>query len=472
MKHILKFVLSTVVVSSILSIAAASASAQSAGLANDWLRKQSPTFESVDLGGEFRVRYQAQDNFGNAANFHFRETGVDNDNAFLENLLRMHLGVKPADWVGVYIEGQHSSTSGDEQNPNPGSDILDVYQGYVDLGNAERFPLTLRVGRQALKYGDGRLVGERPWNNIGRVFDAAKARYTFGDTWVDGFFSRTVTVDDGSFNVANDYEYFYGMYASTLAIFPKIRTDLYFFGLNSGLGSATATTGSPVAGGGSPRDIYTIGWRTASVPGEFGAWDFGSESVTQFGRFKFAPAAPSLDHFAFAYHVRGGYTFGDTWGKPRVGLEYDFASGDDDPTDGDHGTFDQLLPSVHGPFGFMDVVSWQNIHHITIPVKFTPMEDLNVTLGYHAFWLASDQDFFYNVLGDARTAGGYGINTSAGKFVGSEIDLVANYKICNAASFQAGLGRFFAGSYADDSLAPLGGAADANWVYTMLTVKF
>lgn len=469
----IKTVIPSIVLASFVSIAALSASAQqSHGLVNDWLRERSQKFESTDLGGEFRVRYQVKDNFGNGANFHFRDTGVDNDNSYLENRLRMHLGVTPSDWIGVYVEGQHASSTGDEKAANPSSDILDLYQGYLDLGNLEQFPVTLRVGRQAMDYGDNRLVGRRPFNNIGRVFDAAKVRYTSGDTWVDGFVSRTVTVDDGSFNVANDYECFYGVYASTLAICPKQTTDIYFLGLNSGLGSSTATTGSPVAGGGSPRDIYTIGTRMASVPGELGAWDYGVEGAIQFGRFKFGAAAASLDHFAYALHGRGGYTFGEAWGAPRVGLVYDYASGDDDPTDGDHGTFDQLLPSVHGPLGFMDVVGWQNIHHIGIPMSVTPTEKLKVTLGYHAFWLASDQDFFYNVTGGARTAGGYGISTAGGKFVGSEIDLIANYRVCESATLQTGFGHFFTGDYVDSSLAPLGGSADANWVYALMNVTF
>ena len=52
-----------------------------------------------------------------------------------------------------------------------------IRQGYIEIGNAKEFPLTLKVGRQILSYGDERLIGAFDWNNIGRTFDAAKLRW-------------------------------------------------------------------------------------------------------------------------------------------------------------------------------------------------------------------------------------------------------------------------------------------------------
>ena len=40
------------------------------------------------------------------------------------------------------------------------------------LGDLKKFPLLFTVGRQAITYGDGRLVADSRWGNFGRTFDA------------------------------------------------------------------------------------------------------------------------------------------------------------------------------------------------------------------------------------------------------------------------------------------------------------
>ena len=59
----------------------------------------------------------------------------------------------------------------------PESDTIDLRQAFVTLGNQKEFPLSLKAGRQELIYGEERLIGTAPWNNITRVFDAAKLRW-------------------------------------------------------------------------------------------------------------------------------------------------------------------------------------------------------------------------------------------------------------------------------------------------------
>ena len=51
------------------------------------------------------------------------------------------------------------------------------------MGNHKEFPVSLKIGRQELSYGDERLVGAFAWNNIGRVFDSARVRW---QDWVLG----------------------------------------------------------------------------------------------------------------------------------------------------------------------------------------------------------------------------------------------------------------------------------------------
>src|ERR1043166_9561618 len=163
----------------------------------------------------------------------------------------------------------------------------------------------------------------------------------------------------------------------------------------------------------------------------------------------------------------------------RVGLEYNYSSGDSNSKDGTHGTFDNLFPTNHKFYGYMDLLSWQNMHNLRATASIKPCPKLTVTADYHMFWLADTHDSFYNVSGAPRTGGGvgtgtgYAINSTYSSFVGSEIDLIATFAIKPFAMLQAGYGHFFVGKYVQQSLAaPAFGSHDADWLYSQVTFNF
>lgn len=452
-------------------------STSSTSLVNQWLREQSAAARVWDLGGQFRVRFEHREHYaasGIPGAVDFRDVGGNSDNTYLLLREKIHLGYAPRSWFSGFAEARDSSSQGDDRRPSPDTDTFDLHQAYVVLGNAGQFPVSAKVGRQEMIYGDERLIGVSDWSNTQRVFDAAKLRFENKNVWVDGFIGRVVLVDDNNFNVANDYDFFSGVYASTRTLVPKQETQLYFLARNASTASPSAIgTGLPASlTGASPRNIYTIGARIKSLPGQLGGWDYDAEVAGQFGRFKFTAAGPSLDHQAFAAHLAGGYTWTNAFGSPRFGVEYNYASGDSDPTDGDHGTFENLFPTNHKSYGYMDFFSWQNLHDVRLAMALKPSNKLTVTADYHVFWLADRNDFFYQVNGAPRTSGGYGINPNAGSHAGSEIDLVATYTIRPFAVAQAGYGHFFAGDYVEASLRGAGGAADADFAYVQLVLNF
>ncbi len=457
------------------------------GLLNDWFRQKDAKNAAWDIGGQVRLRAEDKSYFatpGIPGALDFRANG-NSENAYLLLREKIHLGYTTPGW-SIFVEGRDSSAHGDERKPTPESDQFDLHQAYFTLGNKTAFPVTLKVGRQELAYGDERLVGVSDWSNVMRTFDAFKARYENDKLWAEAFLSRPVIVDDHNFNMSNEYEHLSGLYLSMKTV-PKTEAQLYFLARNVAPGSPTADAGgTPQMGGASARDIYTFGYRIKSQPGQFQGWDFYSESASQFGRYKFTATGPSLDHLAYALNLGAGYTFANTATSPRFGLEYNYASGDSNPNDGTHETFDNLYPTNHRYYGFMDFVSWQNIHDLRLMASIKPSKTLTVTADYHLFMLASDQDAFYTVNGTARgpvnAAGrgiasigagtGYSANTSNGKFVGSEIDVIATYPMKSYLIAQAGYGHFFAGDYIADSLSKLGGAADADWFYVQLVFNF
>jgi hypothetical protein len=462
------------------------------GFINEALRKDDPYMNKWDFGGSARLRYEMKDNFGIAGvagSADFRDNGADVDNAYLMERIRVRAGYTDK-WFGALVEGRSSLVQEDDRfastgpvarkSQGPEQDSIDLHQAYLTLGNHKEFPLSLKIGRQELIYGEERLIGAFGWNNIGRVFDAAKMRWQNEWFGADFFVSRVVIPVDDQFNVANDYDWFSGFYATSTKV-PKHTLDFYFLSRNASAQAATAEP-SPQAPQPSARDIYTLGVRLKSLPGQLGNWDYTLDAIGQFGNFADTRAgAPAgrLDHTAYAFVAQGGYTFKEAWATPRLGLEYSHGSGDSDPTDGDHGTFENLFPTNHKFYGYMDFFSLQNLHNVRGIFQLKPHPRVSVALEGHLFWLADTSDNFYTAAGTPRggvgtTPGnGYGINPGYGSYAGSEVDFIAGYALTRYAQVEAGYGHFFTGDYIDSSLsAPTHGSQDANYFYLQFNLNF
>jgi hypothetical protein len=463
------------------------------GFLNEFLRKQDPGYATWDLGGSVRLRYELRDNaLGLPPANDWRTSGADNDNSYFSDKVLLHAGYT-AKWWSVFVQGRSSSTTGDDRSSNgaipgtggagPESDgLADLHQAFVTLGNHKEFPVSAKVGRQEFIYGDERLVGAFAWNNIGRVFDAARLRWQNAWFAAEAFTGKIVLPDDNSFNVWNDYNLFSGLHVATKRV-PKTLTELYFFARNDGVGSATNNPGSfppfqmpaPQA-----RDIYTLGGRMKSDTNAFGGFDFTVEGAWQFGNWKPTLTAARQDHEAFAVVANAGFTFREAFGKPRVALEYAYATGDSSATDNQHETFDNLYPTNHKFYGYADYLSWQNLHDARAIFQMKPHAQVSFAVEGHLFWLANTADSLYNVGGAGRTTpgstvgggNGFNRNPSYDSFVGGELDVIAGYAVTKFASVEAGYGHFFAGDYLDQTWANAGGSANAHWFYLQTMIRF
>jgi hypothetical protein len=458
------------------------------GFINEYLRKDDPYMNKWDLGGNARFRYEVKEGFaipGIAGSVDFRKTGADVSNEYFLERLRYHAGYTEK-WWSAYLEGRSSFAQSDERfayanapaipgttktlGHGPESDKVDVHQAYVTVGNHKEFPLSLKIGRQELSYGEERLVGAFGWNNIGRVFDAAKLRWQNQWFGADFFTSRPVIPEDGRFNVDNDYDWFSGVYA-TSALIPKNTLDVYFLSRNASAKAAQAES-RPQFPQPTARDIYTVGGRIKSLPGQIGNWDYSLEGAYQFGDFRPTFASTTrLTQDAFMVVAQGGYTFADVWGTPRLGAEYAYASGDDNAADQTHGTFENLFPTNHKFYGYMDFISLQNVQDVRGIFQLKPTPRMSVAVEGHGFWLADTHDAFYNVGGAPRTTGGYGVHPTFSSFVGTELDVIAGYAVTRFAQVEGGYGHFFTGTYIRQSLAATG-SKDADYVYLQATINF
>jgi hypothetical protein len=163
--------------------------------------------------------------------------------------------------------------------------------------------------------------------------------------------------------------------------------------------------------------------------------------------------------------VRGSYAFRQAPWRPRVGLEYNFASGDEDPADGEHGGFDDLFGLRHFVLGIADYTGRSNLHDFVLQTSAQPTKALTLQADFHWFRLAEARDAWRSCsLGVMRrdTSG------ESDPELGSEIDLVVAWKTKNFA-LEAGCAEFFAGPYVRDTT---GDDEDAFWCYLQATLRF
>ena len=471
------------------------------GFINEALRENYPYMEPWDFGGSLRLRYELKDNFGiagAAGSMDFRERGADVDNAYSMARLRIHAGYTDQ-FFSAFVESRNSLVTSDDRwayfsNPlpagtvnrkgdGPESDTIDLQQAFIIIGNDKEFPLSLKVGRQELVYGEERLVGVSGWNNIGRVFDTAKVRWQNAWFGADFFTGRPVIPEDGRFNVVNDYDWFSGAYA-TIKKIPKHTLETYFFARNASQQAISAEP-SPQFPQPGARDIYTLGLRLKSLPGQLGDWDYSVETAGQFGNFhdrRLGVTSERLEHEAYMTILQGGYTFSESWATPRLGLEYSHGSGDSNPRDGKHETFENLFPTNHKFYGYMDFFSLQNIHDVRGIIQAKPHSRVSMAIEVHGFWLADTHDNFYNVNGAPRgglgppatgAGTGYGIYPGNNSFVGAELEAITGYALTRNAQLEVGYGHFFVGDYVTHSLSGAAfGSTDANFFYAQAVINF
>jgi hypothetical protein len=411
----------------------------------------------LSLGGQARERYEY---------FNHNLFGVgeqDKDGYFLHRLLvhaDLHVG------PNVRIFGQFKSALEDGRSGGSrvtDSDEADVQQLFVDgifpLG--EKTGVTVRAGRQDLIYGAQRLISPLDWTNTRRTFEGLKVSTVLGAHNLDLFWVRPVIVDSEEPNDGDRGNSFAGIYdtISLPDVLPKANTKLEVYGLalNQNDRPAVATVG-PI---GVDADTYTVGARFSTNPKP---WDLDVEADYQFGQ------SGTGDISAWSFAIEGGYTLVDCPYKPRAYLGFDIASGDDDPTDPDKGTFNQLFPLGHAYFGYIDAIGRQNIIDVHPGIELTVLENTSwakkVTLrgDYHLFWRQDKADAVYNAAGGVlRGAAGSGET-----FIGSEFDLLLNWQIDRHISAYLGYSHFFAG----DFLQETGPSDDIDFFYAAVMFTF
>lgn len=407
----------------------------------------------LELNGEFRYRLEYRDDFN------FNDAAFEDDAV---NLLRTRLGIRLqlCPYFQVYAQGQDSESFANQQSHKSAAFVnqLDLRQLYAEFRSPlESVPLSVKAGRQELSYGDERFVGAFGWSNVARVFDAAKVIFAPAEWFqADAWFSQVVEVNKSRADSGRHDDNFYGIYTA-LKPFKDHILDTFFF-VRHNLNNEIA--------GEKPGELgqlkeYTIGNRFKGeqrLPGQqAGIFDYGIEWAVQFG------SRAHDDIEAWAWHNELGYTFDVLPWDPRIHFEYNHGSGDSDPRDGTFENFDNLFPTNHVYYGYMDFAALRNMDNIKVGAGVTPHQKIKFSADYHWFFLDTNGSGWFNAGQSVIRPATAGASTT----LGQELDLLANWGLTKHLNLLIGYSHFHAGAFVRDS----GSADDANFFYGQMMLK-
>ena len=342
------------------------------------------------------------------------------------------MGIRPVSWLNFGIQAQDSRAPGIRpalSGSGAVRDPFDLRQAYAEIG-ASQAPASLKVGRQALIYGDSRLIGAPDWSNTSRVFDAVRLQVRGSGAKLD-LFSASVVRNDPTrrLNQSVEGEYLHGLYGSLENVIPGSTLEPYLlWQTKSSVVNELNAVGD--------LDRYTLGLRAWGKG--LGPWDYNAALVRQWGQ------AAGAEIQAWAGYGELGYSI-EARLNPRLYIHYNYGSGDKDPGDGRIEGFDNLYPTTAFLYGRANRVGWRNHKSLRLGSELKPHAKLTLLLEFHSFWLASRNDALYNAVGRVSVAPPAGGARDAK--VGNEVDAVITVPVTTNFSLGAGLAHMLPGPF-------------------------
>lgn len=408
----------------------------------------------MEFGGELRLRPEMR------ANPDF-DKDTHKSQRFVGSRLRISGQARAADDVSVKVTFQDTRNWGEEAGTSSGltdsGEAIDIHEGFVEFQKFAGSVFNLRAGRQELVYGDQRLIGNFGWSNQGRAFDAFKAFLENPVLSIDLFIAKRKENNGTTAANSNQDRDLSGIYSSWKKLLPKTTTDIYFFHDREGDTSGAAKT----------KNVYTLG---ARVAGKNARVDYTIETPFQFGDngTLVGVSSESVKINAYAAAAKAGYTFVGSK-EIRVGLGYDFASGDDNASDDQAKTFNNLYPTNHAFYGLMDNQGWRNLNSWNIALSGKPAPSIFSSISFWNFRLAQEKDGWYNAAGTASGSLRSASAANRKKDVGRELNLLLRFTQSPTIIWEAGYGHFFTGQFINQQVQ---NESDSDWAYLMSTVKF
>lgn len=411
----------------------------------------------IDVGGEYRHQFKSE----NRRSLFTGAITTPRTDEFTLNRFRMYSDVNFGGWLRGYVEYIDAVSFHEDLVPlgidENRSDLLNAFSDVMLYETANGRQTWLRAGRQELLQDAERLVSPLDWGNTRRTFEGVSVLSKGPCLDVDLFWTRPVGVLTRSYDRPDQSRWFGGAHA-TYKGFENMTVASYFYTLREEdvIGGAAAGATHQIGSGNHDNRTYTLGTR---VNGGLDNWLWDVEGAMQFG------TSNVQDIFATMFTAGIGRKLVNLPKTPTVWMWYDYASGDDNPADGDIETFNQLFPLGHKYFGWLDLVGRQNIHDLNFQYIVKPHDKLTFMTWMHLFWLADDTDALYNAAGVASRQD---VTGASGSEVGRELDFVLMYALRPGVDLHLGYCHFWSGDFIENT----GGQDFAYLLYTQMSIKF
>jgi hypothetical protein len=250
-----------------------------------------------------------------------------------------------------------------------------------------------RAGRITMDVGSRRLVARNRYRNTINAFTGIDWQWQYQQHQFRAFYTlpiqRRVNGDiidsKPRFEAEHPKIRFWGLHYTQPIIDKQNKIEFYLFGVDEDDTKNRATNN---------REHYTIGVRIWRKP-YINSFDYQLENVYQIGQSRSSKTATTnLDHLAHFHHLEIGYSFAAHW-SPRLLIQYDYASGDDNPDDNNNNRFDTLYGARRfdfGPTSIYGAVARSNINSPGIRLILKPHQQLSTMFSLRGFWRASTTD--------------------------------------------------------------------------------
>jgi len=339
--------------------------------------------------------------------------------------------------------------NGQNDTASSGSDKIDLDLAYVTLKEFLYSPLTLTVGRQEMRFGNGLVIGNAqvasgkiniPTDLTERkAFDAIRATLNYDPLVVDLIYAKINTQDTTRKNDTN----LAGINA-TYALNKKTNLSAYYF-LKS-----DNNPGSESNSNGKADKVNTIGALISTTP--IDNLTMSLEGAYQFGKNDGATDTTTnySQHRAYALQAMADYTFAKVKMTPKIGASYTYLSGNKSTNASsekgwDPMFYDQKLGNIaYALLAFNDL----NVYNLRASCK--PVEDVTLSMVYGYFDMAREKGGTWVYNSQHRYDGTTRYITSASlrngkKHLGDEIDVTATYDYTEDVQFGLTAGIFMPG---------------------------
>ena len=326
------------------------------------------------------------------------------------------------------------------------------HAAYLEARSTELRPSFVRLGRQEVAWGEGRLLGTSSWWLVPRSLDAVRARWVVRQFDFEALaailtppgavppeYLQQGTASTGGVGQTGPGVQLYGVNA-TFHVEPLLHLEV------AGLARIAR---SPLPLTLAPSDTYVIDGR---IFGDRAGWSYAAEFAYELGNFAIVDWNPSIA----AWGATARADWQTTWPlRPKLSVSGSYATGDHGSKPGTIRAFDPILPDARAGLGQMGLYGWSNILDAALTVTTAPTDEVSIQLGYRHLRLADPRGAWFSA---SLAPVGQNLQNDA-PFLGHELDAMVSFAPLDSLTIRAGYGALITG---EGARAILSGRTDGG----------